>query len=46
MHAADGAVVDHDDAPYRLCLDGSKVWILVEIGDDVTEKLPVYDRLM
>ncbi len=23
-----------------------KVWILVKIGDDVTEKLCVYDRLM
>ena len=30
----------------RLCLVGSKVWILVEIEDDVTEKLCVYDRLM
>ena len=32
--------------PYRLCLVGSKVWILVEIRDDVTEKLCMYDRLM
>jgi hypothetical protein len=30
----------------RLCLIQRKVWILVEIGDDVTEKLCVYDRLM
>ena len=30
----------------RLCLVGSKVWILVKIRDDVTEKLCVYDRLM
>jgi hypothetical protein len=30
----------------RLCLVQRKVWILVEIGDDVTEKLCVYDRLM
>ncbi len=28
----------------RLCLDWSKVWNLVEIGDDVTEKLCVYER--
>ena len=31
---------------YRLCLVGFKVWILVEIKDDVSEKLYVYDRLM
>jgi hypothetical protein len=30
----------------RLCLVQRKVWILVEIEDDVTEKLCVYDRLM
>ena len=30
----------------RLCLVQRKVWILVEIGDDVTEKLCMYDRLM
>ena len=30
----------------RLCLVQREVWILVEIGDDVTEKLCVYDRLM
>jgi hypothetical protein len=30
----------------RLCLVQRKVWILVEIGNDVTEKLCVYDRLM
>jgi hypothetical protein len=30
----------------RLCLVQRKVWILVEIGDDVTEKLCVYDMLM
>jgi len=30
----------------RLCLVRRKVWILVEIEDDVTEKLCVYDRLM
>ena len=31
---------------YRLCLVQRKVWILVEIGDNVTERLRVYDRLM
>jgi hypothetical protein len=29
-----------------VCLVQRKVWILVEIEDDVTEKFCVYDRLM
>ena len=29
-----------------LCLVQHKVWILVEIEDDVTKKLCMYDRLM
>ena len=31
---------------HRLCVVERKVYILVEIGDDVIEKLCVYDRLM
>jgi hypothetical protein len=31
---------------FALCLVQRKVWVLIEIEDDVTEKLCVYDRLM
>uniref|UniRef100_A0A0E0CBD4 Uncharacterized protein n=1 Tax=Oryza meridionalis TaxID=40149 RepID=A0A0E0CBD4_9ORYZ len=36
----------HFGAVFRLHLVPSKVWILVEVRGDVTEKLCVYDRLM